>query len=197
MEIKGEKFINFLKKYGYYLVAGLVVMSITLTVLLVSLQGKTVMPGEEDPLAIDANASALSFVLPLSECSIAMDFAIDSFVFNETLGWFETNAGIALTSETSTDVLAACSGTVTDVYHDDFDGTVIKIKHNGEFSSTYASLDENVYVKIGDNISTGQKIGTTSNTRETTSGLGNHLYFELIQNNTEINPSDYLNLGNK
>lgn len=196
MEIKGEKLINFLKKYGYFLIAGILVIAITLTVLLTTLQGNT-LPKEEEQIAIETNVGALTFSLPLLDCSVIMDFSLDTFVFNETLGWFETNAGVVLKSETSRDVLAACSGTITDIYYDDLSGTTIKIQHNNEFSSTYASLDDNINVKIGDNVVTGQKLGTVSNSRGTTTGLGDHLYFELIKDNTEVNPNDYLNLGSK
>jgi hypothetical protein len=196
MEIKGEKFISFLKKYGYFFIAGLVIVAITLTVLLTSLKGNA-FPKEDEPLAVETSVSALTFLLPLSDCSVVMDFCLDPFIFNETLGWFEANVGVVLKSETSKDVLAACSGTVVDMSYDDLTGTLIKIQHNNEFSSTYASLDKNVNVKIGDNVNAGQKIGTMSNSRGTTTDLGDHLYFELIKNNNEVNPNDYLNFGNK
>lgn len=197
IERKGEKVINFFKKYGYYLMAGILITSVTLAVLLTSLNSKVSLPINDDPPAIDTNVAALTFMLPLSECSVAMDFSMDKFIFNETLNWFETHAGVILTSESSNDVLAACSGTVTNIYSDDLEGTVITIQHDSEYSSIYASLDKNVNVKIGDNVNVGQKIGMTSNSRGTSSALGEHLYFELIKNGTEVNPNDYLNLGGK
>lgn len=189
---KGEKFINFIKKYGYFLVAGLIVLSITLAVLLTS-----ITPIKEDDDIIDTNTGAITFANPLLDCTIALDYSTDKLVYNTTLGWYETHSGIDLVSETSDKVLAACSGTVTDVYTNSLEGTVVIIKHNNEYSTLYGSLNKEVDVKIGDNVVSGQKIGVLSTSASNESKIGAHLHFELLKNKNKVNPNDYLNLENK
>ena len=191
---KGEKIINFIKKYGYFMVAGLIVTSITLVVMLTSM---TTPVKEEDEKIVDTNVPGITFINPLSDCTIALDYSIDKLIYNPTLGWFETNLGIDLVSGTSSDVLASSAGTVTNIYTNSLEGTVIIIKHNDKYSTLYGSLDEDVKVEIGDTVVSGQKIGTLSASAGNKSSLGEHLHFQLIKDGNKINPNDYLNLENK
>lgn len=193
IERKGEKIITFLKRYGYFIVAGLVIAAITITVLLTSLNTAVI---KEDELT-ETETKALVFNSPLLDCTILNDFAIDSFIYNSTFGWLETHSGIDLASTTSTDVLATCAGTVTKVYTDTYEGTVVVIKHDDHFSTLYGSLAEDTLVKVGDAVVAGQKIGTISTSAGNETMLGAHLHFEILKQDTQVNPNDYLNLENK
>lgn len=194
MERRGEKLINFFKKYGYFIVAGLVVAAITLTVLLTTLKAPII---EEEPPIIDTGTGTITFKNPLLDCTVLNDYSIDKLVYNSTLGWLETHSGIDLTSTTSTDVLAACAGKVSEIYTNSLEGTVIVIKHDGKYSTLYGSLNENVAVSVGDNVVAGQKLGTISTTAGNESLIGAHLHFELFKDNSGVNPNDYLDLGTK
>lgn len=193
IERKGERLISFLKKYGYFMAAGVVIAAITLTVLLTSLKA----PIKEVEDTIPSGSDALVFNLPLLDCSILHDFSIDKLVFNSTLGWLETHSGIDLASTTSDDVFAACAGTVTSIYKNSLEGTVVVIKHDDEFSTLYGSLSADTLVDIGDTVTAGQKIGTISSSAGNESLLGAHLHFEILKENSNVNPNDYLNLENK
>ncbi|NLE03387.1 MAG: M23 family metallopeptidase [Crenarchaeota archaeon] len=193
MERKGEKLISFFKKYGYFIVAGLIVSAITLTVLLTTLN----VPIHEEEKPIDTGTDTITFINPLLDCTILNDYSIDKLVYNSTLGWLETHSGIDLASTTSTDVLATCAGKVSEVYTNSLQGTVVIIKHADKYSTLYGSLGTDVTVKVGDNVIAGQKIGTISTTAGNESLLGAHLHFELLKDNSGINPNDYLDLGTK
>ena len=191
IEKRGEKFIEFLRKYGYFMVAGLVVLSITLTIILTSTK-----PIDDEKI-IDTGTTAITFANPLLDCTVANDYSIDKLVYNSTLGWYETHSGVDLGSTSSSDVLSACSGTVTNIYSNSLEGTVVVIKHNDEYSTLYGSLSSDVLVNIGDAVTSGQKIGTISTSAGNESSLGSHLHFELLKDNSKVNPNDYLNLENK
>lgn len=99
------------------------------------------------------------------------------------------NTGMDFTKDDSFDVVAILDGTVTDVKEDELLGTIVEIKHDGNFISSYQSLSE-VTVKKNDTVSQGQVIGK-SGTNELDKDLGNHLHFELYQNGQVLDPSDY------
>ncbi len=99
------------------------------------------------------------------------------------------NTGMDFTKDDSFDVVAVLDGTVTDVKEDELLGTIVEIKHDGNFISSYQSLSE-VTVKKNDTVSQGQVIGK-SGTNELDKDLGNHLHFELYQNGQVLDPSDY------
>lgn len=197
---RGEKFINFMKKYGYYIVAGMLVIAITLTVVLTT-TGKSTTKNQEIKVenipAEPVNAYALAFDLPLTDCTVAKAHVTSRLVYNETLGWFETHSGLDLVSATSSDVLSAAEGTVTEIYTNDLEGTVVVIKHNDVYTTKYGSLDGNLSVKLGDKVQKGQKIGTTSTSAKNESMTGAHLHFELYRDNSNVNPADYLNIETK
>ncbi len=68
-------------------------------------------------------------------------------------------------------------------------GNVIKIKHFDGKETLYAHNNSNI-VEEGDIVKAGQviaKVGTTGNS------TGNHLHFETIINNENINPINVVN----
>ena len=197
---RGEKFLSFMKKYGYYIIAALVIVAITLSVVLTTTSKGSdinvdVPPMEDSTEPVDAYA--LKFDLPLEGCSVVRDHVLDTLIYQESVGWFETHHGVDLVSETSTDVLAAAEGTVTDVYTNDSEGTVVVIKHNDVYTAIYGSLNSDVTVKVGDKVERGQKIGTTSATAQNEALTGAHLHFQLFMDENEVNPADYLNISEK
>lgn len=68
-------------------------------------------------------------------------------------------------------------------------GNCIRIDHGGGYSTLYAHLSE-VYVKLGDTVRQGQKIGYMGNTGNS---YGAHLHFEVRKDNVRIDPTPYLN----
>ena len=87
------------------------------------------------------------------------------------------------------DVVAVLDGTVVDVREDELLGTVVEIKHDNDFISSYQSLSE-VSVKKNDTIKQGQVIGK-SGTNTIDQDLGNHLHFELYKSGSVVDPSKY------
>lgn len=199
---RGEKFINFMKKYGYYFIALAIIVAITLTVVLTTTGKKGEIADVNNNTNTDVpsepvDSYALTFDLPLENCSVTLGHATDKLVYNSTLGWFATHYGLDLVSTSSNKVLATADGTVTEIYTNDLEGTVIVIKHNDVYTSKYSSLDSNTLVKVGDKVKKGQQIGTTSASAKNEVLTGAHLHYELFVDNESINPADYLNIESK
>ena len=99
------------------------------------------------------------------------------------------NSGIDFGLTDTFDVVAVLDGTVVDVREDELLGTVVEIKHDNDFISSYQSLSE-VSVKKNDTIKQGQVIGK-SGTNTIDQDLGNHLHFELYKSGSVVDPSKY------
>ena len=99
------------------------------------------------------------------------------------------NSGMDFGLTDTFDVVAVLDGTVVDVREDELLGTVIEIKHDNDFISSYQSLSE-VSVKKNDAIKQGQVIGK-SGTNTIDQDLGNHLHFELYKSGEVVDPSKY------
>ncbi len=101
------------------------------------------------------------------------------------------NTGIDYQKEEVFDVMTIYDGTVIDVSFDELLGKTVKIKHNGELISVYQGID-NIDVKVGDIVFTGQKIATSGNSK-LNKELGNHLHFEIYKEGVTINPENCFN----
>ena len=99
------------------------------------------------------------------------------------------NSGMDFGLENTFDIVSVLDGTVVDVREDELLGTVVEIKHDNDFISSYQSLSE-VSVKKNDTIKQGQVIGK-SGTNTIDQDLGNHLHFELYKSGSVVDPSKY------
>ena len=101
------------------------------------------------------------------------------------------NTGIDYAKEEVFDVISVYDGTVVDIGDDELLGKTVKIRHNGELISVYQGID-NLEVKKGDVVFTGQKIATSGKSKINNS-LGNHLHFEIYKDGITINPENCFN----
>lgn len=192
--MKKEKVLGFLKKYGYYCIAGALVVAIGLTVVFATQQKTPNANINPDDGIVDVNTTPISFALPMNDASVLKEFSDVEIQYNKTLNQWEAHKSCDLVSS-DLSVFAVESGTVTSV-ESNFDfGTVVTISHRDGFVTTYASLDDNVPVKTGDTVTKGQKIGEASDTAENESSDGKHLHFEMFKNGNKVDPSNYISFG--
>ena len=103
-------------------------------------------------------------------------------------GKLSFHKGIDIPAPQDTDILACDDGIVLFSGVMSGYGNVVKLKHFDGKITLYAHNNSNL-VKEGDIIKTGQviaKVGTTGNS------TGNHLHFETIVNNENINPIEVI-----
>lgn len=100
-----------------------------------------------------------------------------------------THQGIDIAINSGTDVLAAMSGTVTEVgYEENGYGNFVKIRHSGGFDTLYAHCSK-ITVKEGEEVRVGQCVAKSGNTGKST---GPHLHFETIVGGTALDPRWFL-----
>ena len=101
---------------------------------------------------------------------------------------YRTSVGTsyALKDNSSFDVLASLSGTVVEVKENPLYGNYVIIEHDDNVKTCYYGLSE-VVVTVGVKVNQGDKIGV-SGTTEMDKDAGNHIYFQVLKNNKNLNP---------
>ena len=97
------------------------------------------------------------------------------------------NNGVDMLTEAGAEARAIFSGVVTRVMNVPNNNNVIIIRH-GEFLSVYSNLDQ-VYVKIGEKVTTKEKIGKIFTNKIDSK---TELHFEVWQSKTLLNPEEWL-----
>ena len=141
-----------LKKYGYYALAFVLVLGITLAVVFSS----NVEPPEEE---VPSQTTPVVFSLPVESPTVLKWYSDTELFYNNTLNQWESHKGIDMTSD-NLNVYSVLDGVVTDVQTSYEDGTVVTITHEDGYVSKYSSLAEDTSVTISDKVSAGDVIGT-------------------------------------
>ena len=74
-------------------------------------------------------------------------------------------------------------------------GYTVEIRHEGGYTTRYASLAENLSVKEGDTVKLGQVIGCVGDTALVESVIGPHVHFSVTYRDEQMDPAEFLSLG--
>ena len=173
------------------LVAFTIILSATL--IAVNAGGST---STNNNATIAVGTTTITYVAPMQNATLVKDFSNKELQYNDTLKQWEIHKALDITSDTSNNVLAIASGTVTNVYNNYLEGGVIEITHSNGIKSVYKSL-EDVSVKNGDYVDAGDVIASVSTSMARELNTGNHLHFEMFENNISVNPNNYIDFSNK
>ncbi len=141
--------------------------------------------------------SAKTFVVPMKNAIVAKDFSGSELQYNDTLKQWEIHKAIDFLAGEDLNVYSISDGTVSNVYTNYLEGTVVEISHKDGLVSVYKSLSDKVTVNIGDKVSAGQVVGAVSQTMAQELNVGAHLHFEMLKDGVKVNPNNYLDLGVK
>lgn len=148
---------------------------------------------EEDPAQpTDEQTVASDFYIWPVAGEIEIPYSVDALVYNRTMADWRTHAGVDISAEIGTQVMAAGSGRVESIYTDDLYGTTVVIDHYGGLKSVYCNLAETPTVYVGDNISAGDVIGAVGDTALCETGEVAHLHFAMLLDGQSIDPTQYL-----
>ena len=120
-------------------------------------------------------------------------YSMECLSYNETTRDWRVHAGMDLAAEAGTEVKAAADGEVYTVYNDEEMGTTVVIRHEGGYTTHYASLAEEVAVAAGDDVVLGQTIGTVGSTALMENALGDHVCFRVTLDGETVDPAEFLN----
>ena len=145
----------------------------------------------------DVPVANTTYIVPMKNATIQKDYSNTELQFNDTMKQWEIHKAIDFLAGDEANVFAVADGTVSNVYTNYLEGTVVEIAHKNGIVSVYKSLASEVSVKTGDKVSAGQVIGTASETMSQELNSGKHLHFEMLSNGTKVDPNNYLDLGTK
>lgn len=141
---------------------------------------------EEVQETSSVSLSELQIEYPV-ENNVLKEFSSGKPVYSKTLSDWRSHEGTDFKAETGSAVKAITTGTVKDIYNDSSYGTTVLIEHDGKFTGYYSGLENNVSVKKGDRVKTGQNIGVI--------GIvpceildGPHLHFMILKDEKFIDP---------
>lgn len=188
--------------YLYAVLIGVLVIACAVTIALVNshqissneMEVNTetnVTPNEKVPVA------AVTFVVPINNATIAKDYSATELQYNDTLKQWEIHKAIDFIANDDLNVYSVSDGTVSNIYTNYLEGTVVEISHANGLISIYKSLNEDVTVDVGDKVGAGTVIGTVGQTMAQEVNAGAHLHLEMLKNGVKVNPNDYIDLGNK
>lgn len=126
------------------------------------------------------------------EGEISKEFSKDNLIYSETLKEWTTHYGIDIKAERATVVKSAADGTVKYIKNDPRYGLTIILEHSNGFKTLYANLLTTEFVSEGEEVKAGQTIGTVGDTAVYEIVDETHLHFEILKNDENVNPCDYI-----
>lgn len=180
--------------YVYAVLIGILVIACAVTIALVSANNSNSRADIGDD-GIDV--STTTYVVPMQNATIVKDYSGSELQYNDTLKQWEIHKAIDFQASDDLNVYAVADGTVSNVYTNYLEGTVIEISHSDGIVSIYKSLNNEVSVAVGDSVSAGQIIGQVADSMAQESNTGAHLHFEMTVNGVKVDPNDYLSLSDK
>jgi len=103
-------------------------------------------------------------------------------------GLIHSHRGMDIANRIGTPVVATANGRVTKVGRDANLGRFVKISHGYGIRTVYGHLSR-TFVKAGQRVKRGQKVGALGNTGRST---GAHLHYAVAVNGTYRNPAKYI-----
>ncbi len=131
------------------------------------------------------------YIWPL-EGTIELPYSVTALVYNKKLGDWRTSDGVEIAAALGTQVMASGSGRVQSVTRTDMGGTTVVIEHAGGLVSVYSNLAELPTVYEGDDVMTGEVIGSVGATAPGETPENPHLCFKMKLDGQSVDPSEYL-----
>ena len=131
---------------------------------------------------------------PVEGESVA-SFSMEALSYNQTTRDWRVHDGVDLAAKAGTKVCAAADGTVYTVYEDESMGMTVVIRHDGGYTTKYASLAQEVSVKAGQQVTAGQAIGCVGNTALLENAIGDHVHFSVSCDGEFVDPMEFLKQG--
>lgn len=155
---------------------------------------RSTQPSQATQEATQPTVGKLAVTTPVQGDTIA-PYAMEVLSYNQTTRDWRVHDGIDIAAEAGTAVCAAADGEVYTVYDDPQMGTTVVIRHDGGYTTKYASLDTQVTVSAGDTVKLGDTIGTVGTTALMETALGEHVHFSVTKNDTDLDPAQFLAMG--
>jgi murein DD-endopeptidase MepM/ murein hydrolase activator NlpD len=123
---------------------------------------------------------------------IIQDYSKNYLVYSKTLEQWTTHGGLDIFSDRGTPVKAVADGVIENIFNDEKYGITIVVDHGSGLKSKYCNLSTDSMVKKGLQVKKGDVISGIGNTAIFESGDQPHLHFEVLLENANVNPKNYI-----
>ena len=147
--------------------------------------------GQTDPTKTPVGQKPSKVSRPVSGETVA-DYSMDALSYNQTTRDWRVHDGMDIAAQAGTAVCAAADGTVYTVYEDETMGMTVVIRHEGGYTTKYASLASDVPVAPGNTVTAGQTIGYVGATAMLENAIGDHVHFSVSCDGTLVDPAEFL-----
>lgn len=134
-----------------------------------------------------------SYISPVNG-KVIKEFAAKKLVYSKTLDMWKTHPGVDIVADLGENVVSVCDGKVVAVENDGFYGKTIKVLDDKGFTFVYGNLEDNISLKEGDEVKENESIGKVGVSAQGELADESHLHFEIIKDNTQINPLDLIQI---
>ena len=132
-----------------------------------------------------------TFVMPV-EGEIVKHYGKEKLIYSDTLKEWTTHLGIDIKADKTTIVKSSSDGVVKSIKNDPRYGLTIVIEHVNGFTSVYSNLLSSEFVVVGENVKSGQTIGTVGNSATFEIVDEPHLHFEILKDGKSVDPEMYV-----
>ena len=144
----------------------------------------------ENESKTEKNISTL-FEKPVSG-SILKDYSADELVYSDTMQDWRVHTGVDFSAEEGEDVKTVADGVIESVTDNGMLGTCVTISHSNGLKTVYGNLQKESASMVGTQVKTGDVIAKVGNTATLEIDELPHIHFEVILNNENVNPHDYM-----
>lgn len=145
------------------------------------------IPEDEEYEAATASVGEFILEWPVAG-NIVMDYSMDALIYDPTLDQYRTNDSVSISAMLDTPVEAASGGTVKTIGKSREEGWYVVVDHNNGWTTTYGQLGENLTVREGDRVNSGDIIGFVAEPSVFGSALGSHVDFKVTLNDCAVDP---------
>lgn len=146
---------------------------------------------EDVSVGMFGKADNINLIKPV-DAEIIKAYSDTKPVKSKTLGDWRIHSGIDIKAEKGTEVKAAADGKVITAHEDSLTGHTISIDHGNGLVSTVYNLESSDKVSEGQEVKSGDIIGTAGASAAIEMLDDPHIHVELTKNGELVNPEEYM-----
>lgn len=148
-------------------------------------------PDEKVEEVATSGQTEMKFIMPVSG-EVINEYSGSIPVKSKTMGDWRVHSGIDIKAKKGTNVVAPAGGKVIKASSDRLMGNTVSIEHKDGFVSVIYNLGS-IKVKEGNEVKSGDVIGTVGNSSVLESQEDEHAHFEIKKDGKYVNPKNHIN----
>ncbi len=123
---------------------------------------------------------------------VIMPFSMDRVIYDKNLDQYRTNDSIVVACELGTEIKVAADGIVEKIDESPELGKTIIVDHGNGWKTVYGQLNNNLNVKLKQQVKKGQVLGQIAEPTKYYNEIGTNFCFKVIKGDGVCNPLDHL-----